>query len=391
MEQPSIDSLNIEDDEADMQINVKASGDDDVDLSICLVGRFLTDRNIRVPIMKERMADVWRPLRGVTIYEIESALFLFRFYHAVDFQHVLKGGPWSFDKHMLILGVIKKGENPKNIPLYMVPFWVQIHNIPVGFMSQFIGENLENYIGKFLEYDEKNNSNFLRSFMRIRVMMDVQKPLKKSKRIKKPGGEATEVQFRYERLSPFYYLCGLMGHIEDYCEKLLTMVEEDSSRSWGPELRAEVRKPGGAGGSWWLRDGGDHDGWNPTSGPSEINATINFNHSISAINDNQLEENICSLYMVDVFKNPQLIVPIKSTQSLPVTESNHDAMNVKDHGNQDLIIIEKKRRMTTDEVVNDNDTMQKQTLADQKSTIPNNNYEIPFLLVGPGMQAHQGQ
>lgn len=29
--------------------------------SLCLVGRFLTDRNIRVPIMKDRLADVWRP------------------------------------------------------------------------------------------------------------------------------------------------------------------------------------------------------------------------------------------------------------------------------------------------------------------------------------------
>lgn len=38
---------------------------------LCLMGWFLTDRNIRVVVMKERMANVWRPGRGVSITEIE--------------------------------------------------------------------------------------------------------------------------------------------------------------------------------------------------------------------------------------------------------------------------------------------------------------------------------
>lgn len=81
-------------------------------------------------------------------------------------------------------------------------------------------------IGNFLEYDEKNNSNFLRSFIRVRV---VRKPLKESKRIKRAGGQATEVHFKFEGLGPFCYLCGLMDHVDKFYGKLLSLTADDAS------------------------------------------------------------------------------------------------------------------------------------------------------------------
>ena len=123
--------------------------------------------------MKERMTLVWRPKCGVEITEVKYGIFLFRFFFHLVVQRILKGRPWSFDKHLLILGVIKEGANPTTIPLFLVPFWIQMHNLPLGFMSQEVGQSIGNYIGTFLEYDEKNSSNLLRSFRHIRVLMDV--------------------------------------------------------------------------------------------------------------------------------------------------------------------------------------------------------------------------
>lgn len=89
---------------------------------LCLVGRFLTDRPIRTHIMKERMVSVWRPGRGVTIKEASPGVFLFQFFLEIDIQRVLKNGPWTFDKHLLILGVLEEGCAIEEIPLYTVPF-----------------------------------------------------------------------------------------------------------------------------------------------------------------------------------------------------------------------------------------------------------------------------
>jgi hypothetical protein len=77
--------------------------------------------------MMEHMAGVWIPVRGVTIRsELCQRRFLFQFFHHLDLQKVLKGGPWFFNKHMLILGAVEEGEGPEQMPLNTIPFWVQV-------------------------------------------------------------------------------------------------------------------------------------------------------------------------------------------------------------------------------------------------------------------------
>lgn len=186
-------------------VDVEKEPEQPIDLNICLVGRFLTDRSIRVHIMKVRMAEIWRLGRGVSIKDI-GGVFLFQFFHKIDKERVENGGPWSFENHLLILGTIPAGEIPSQIPLFHVPFWVQVHDVPAGFMSTTVGQHLGNFIGQFLSYDLNNNSNFWKTYMRIRVLIDVRLPLKKEQRLKKPGAEWKFVKFRYEKLGIFCFV-----------------------------------------------------------------------------------------------------------------------------------------------------------------------------------------
>lgn len=91
MEQPNIDRLNIEG-EVDMEFNILEYEENAIDMSLCLMGHFLANRSIWVP-MKERMVEVWRHIGEITIDELQPNHFLFLFYHKVDVQRVLKGGP----------------------------------------------------------------------------------------------------------------------------------------------------------------------------------------------------------------------------------------------------------------------------------------------------------
>ncbi|PNY04580.1 hypothetical protein L195_g001004 [Trifolium pratense] len=155
-------------------------GDDDAeDLRWCLIGRFLSDRTIHANSMMVRMADLWKPMRGVTIKEAKPGLFLFRFNHQFDMEEVLNNGPWTFDNHLLIMERVQIGVQIENIPLYHADFWVQIHGLPMGLMKEKVGIPLANAIGSFVEYDKNNNSSFWRQYMRLRVKIDVRVPLKK--------------------------------------------------------------------------------------------------------------------------------------------------------------------------------------------------------------------
>lgn len=98
---------------------------------------------------------------------------------------------------------VATGEPLGSIPLNHVSFWVQVHELPVGFMSTTVGKHLGNYIGEFQEYDPNNASGHRRSYMQIKVIIDVRKPLKKEQKVKKLGGEWRNMKFKYEKLGVF--------------------------------------------------------------------------------------------------------------------------------------------------------------------------------------------
>ncbi|WJX56046.1 hypothetical protein P8452_41743 [Trifolium repens] len=249
-------SVNLEDlslqDEEGFVFDVEEGEEEVVDFRWCLVGRFLGDRSIHVNSMKVTMADVWRPVKGVKIKEATPGLFLFQFAHALDMEAVLQGGPWSFNNQMLILERVRLGVQIENIPLYHVDFWVQVHNLPTGFMTERVGKTLANYIGSFVEYDKNNKGSFWREYMRIKVRVDIRQPLKKDSRVKNQGGDWCTVHFKYEKLGVFCFICGVIGHGENRCAVRFSMVDDDGSRAWSKEIRAEPRRRGGRQTSRWL-------------------------------------------------------------------------------------------------------------------------------------------
>ncbi|XP_074374343.1 uncharacterized protein LOC141714738 [Apium graveolens] len=197
---------------------------------LCAVGRFLTERNVSVRAMKSKLADVWKPAMGINIKELEPGIFLFQFYHKEDLGWVLKGGLWSFDNAMLIIAAIPQGEEPMNVPLWHVNLWIQLYNLPTGFMVESVGKQLGDFFGEFLEYDTKNNSSIWREFMRVKVRIDVRKPLKRRKKIVKRNGTEVIINCKYERLGDFCFTCGLMSHTERYCRKFLNRGNEEISK-----------------------------------------------------------------------------------------------------------------------------------------------------------------
>jgi hypothetical protein len=209
---PIIEQLSLNDEDGELEIEADNDAPQTQKQFFCLVERFLTNRPIKVKTMMNKMGEIWQPGRGMDIEEAYPGLFIFKFFHQIDVQHILKQGPWSFDNHTLVLNTLLDDDDPRDVPLFNIPFWIQVHNLPAGYMSQKTGKNIGDFIGEFLEYDEKNDNCSWRKYMRIRVLVDVRLPLKRHKKIKKQGDGSKLVQFKYERLGTFCYVCGILGH-----------------------------------------------------------------------------------------------------------------------------------------------------------------------------------
>ncbi|KAH1032631.1 hypothetical protein J1N35_044805 [Gossypium stocksii] len=50
----------------------------------------------------------------------------------VDRDRVVKGSPWTFNNHLLIIVILKEGEDPMEMPLNKANFWVQIQDLLSG-------------------------------------------------------------------------------------------------------------------------------------------------------------------------------------------------------------------------------------------------------------------
>ncbi|XP_031095276.1 uncharacterized protein LOC115999574 [Ipomoea triloba] len=225
---------------------VEVDGDDEaqgfLDFRYSAVGRVVTDRTIKLVVFRDVMAKAWRPVRGVNIRELGSNRFLFTFFHEKDIARVLNEGPWTFDQNLVLLRRLENGDDPRSLELSLATFWIQVHSLPLGFMSERVAKIIGNFVGSFVAADPRNFEGGVKSFMRVRVTVDVSKPLKKRMKMKRPGGEWFWVDFRYERLPSFCFSCGVIGHADKFCPVSIDLPDAGGEKPYGVWLRAGGRR-----------------------------------------------------------------------------------------------------------------------------------------------------
>ncbi|KAH1074513.1 hypothetical protein J1N35_026841 [Gossypium stocksii] len=95
--------------------------------------------------------------------------------------------------------------------------------------------------GKFLDYDTSIPPMGYKSYMRIRVLLDVSGPLKRKKKVQIGKSKTVYVHFKYEKLSLFCFICGKLGHGESYCPYRLKIEPSKIIFGWDLSLRVAVR------------------------------------------------------------------------------------------------------------------------------------------------------
>lgn len=157
-------------------------GDEDVknvceDYKYALIECLLTEKPIKFNIMRDTLASVWKPGKGLRISEIAPNLFMFQFFHEIDIIRVLEDGPWAFEQSLLVLKRMPPMASPFEIPLATAEFWVQVHKLPVSFFIENIAKAVGSFLGEYVKADKKNFEGAWKSYLRVRVLLDVTKPL----------------------------------------------------------------------------------------------------------------------------------------------------------------------------------------------------------------------
>ncbi|KAF4383931.1 hypothetical protein G4B88_016364 [Cannabis sativa] len=98
-----------------------------------------------------------------------------------------------------------------------------------------------------------------REYLRVRVTVNIDIPLKRRMKLKKTGGEWFYANFKYEFVPTFCFICGIIGHSENFCHKLFDTPEEELVKPYGNFMRAPPRRKNYLLGAQYLRMGTEAD------------------------------------------------------------------------------------------------------------------------------------
>lgn len=95
-----------------------------------------------------------------------------------------------------------------------VLFWVRLHDLSLIARNEYISNLIGSSISWVEEVDIDQGEMDLGEFMRVRVAIDVGKPLLRGKKMNMGTDKSCWVQFAYERLLNFCYCSGRLGHTQ---------------------------------------------------------------------------------------------------------------------------------------------------------------------------------
>ena len=180
--------------------------------SLNLFGRLLFDRQQKQHALKNTLKSARKMGSNKRIVEVGNNILQFKFSSKYQMEWVERCGPWSFNNNLLLLYRWKKGLTSTNISFTHSPFWVQIWGLPFEHMSQDVGEEIGSKFGKFIEVDRCSWQSCQAKFMRVRVELEIDKPLRRGAYIASSEDERLWLMFKYEMLPTVCFICGKLGH-----------------------------------------------------------------------------------------------------------------------------------------------------------------------------------
>ncbi|XP_042958197.1 uncharacterized protein LOC122293793 [Carya illinoinensis] len=208
----------------------------------CIVGRAMTEKGINSEAFRITMSQIWRLEGWVRFKELGDQCFLIEFQTLADKEKIFSGHPWFFDRHLLTLLEVDGIDSISELHFAYEPFWVQLHNLPLATMTEELGEQFTASIGHVIRVDIEADGRAWERCLRVRVVVDIHKPLLRGKWIK-VGKKKHWISFKYERLQNFCFQCAVLFHKGKDCTRLRPehQGEKEAPQQFGLWLRVQPR------------------------------------------------------------------------------------------------------------------------------------------------------
>ena len=149
--------------------------------------KLFTKQALNMEAVTKTFSPFWRSVKGFEVRRISDHILPFTFDKKEEVERIMSNALWSFDKHLVVLQWYDKEVSLWDLEFDKIPIWVQIHDVPIKFMNKIVAVKLYEVVGEVCESTEEGETD-RESFLRMRVVIDISKPLCRERQISCPKG-----------------------------------------------------------------------------------------------------------------------------------------------------------------------------------------------------------
>lgn len=220
IEEPKTYEYEDEDDPADVQIVHNKS----------IVLKTVTGKEYNLLILAEVVTKAWKPSGALKITYLGNGIYKVQFDLLCDLEAALQRSPWSIRDELMILERCHEDLLIEEYEFNFVSFWMHVYGLPLSMMNSQKVFNIMQKLGSPEPIDPQTASKWGK-YARVRVRLDISKPIPKGMVITLNSKKKIIITFRYEKLPRLCFFCGFFGHVMKQFPHLSKKLEEDQELS----------------------------------------------------------------------------------------------------------------------------------------------------------------
>lgn len=127
-----------------------------------------------------------------------------------------------FGKDLIIVVDFDGKKRLEEIKFVHSSIWLRASGMPLGMMNLATRQAIGDEVGEFVEMDLDENGSAVGQFLRIKVKLDITKPLMRGVSLMaEKNDKPLWCPIVYEFLPEFCYVCGIIGHTDKTCTEVM--------------------------------------------------------------------------------------------------------------------------------------------------------------------------
>lgn len=111
--------------------------------------------------------------------------------------------------------------------------------LPFAYITRHMWQFIGNQIGVHVLTNQNRKGDLFGSILRIRVEIDIKKPLRRSLLLSIQGTEVG-IDLQYKKIPVTCFICEIIGHMEEQCAQSKGKNKDDLSKPYGQWFQNDV-------------------------------------------------------------------------------------------------------------------------------------------------------